>query len=284
MNTVAKEKLATDLTSVAVRQKNPNGGGVLDSMFGTNAQTEMVVLPNSISTEMVHNLVDNFSDTESVSGDFVALSPNAVQINLTARDFIFEPKLLEIIASTHAPYKSAVNSGFATFDDTGKNEDGEMAYELSAAFAPGIYGYAYRLNCRDTNRGTTTLMIENPSGADVKVQLKNIMYDAWVVVLNNVLDQTSQILVANVPVPAAPTEMNFTNVLASVNEQYTFTTVPGKIKISGINVNVDIYPINVRRETNAIVSALYYADRMQDLALAFLASYAYIDHNERSVQ
>lgn len=282
MNENEKSDVARSITVSAAPANQPNGIGAI---FGMVPQNPSNALPIPMASSLVANLIDEFGDTESINGDCVAVSSNVIQTNLTARDFIYEPNALRLLASIHAPYKSTLNVGTITYNDLGEDGAGFKRSEVvTADVLPFIWGWACRISALDTQRGITKANFAIEDSFVVDVQLKSVFQDGWIVLLNSTQDVNNDVEVTYASdAPNSKTVVTFESNVSEVSNQFTMDVAARKLNISGINVSIDVYPIAVRRETNALVTGLFYADRMEDLAKAFLASYVNLDANEINV-
>jgi ethanolamine utilization microcompartment shell protein EutS len=268
-STNSRENLAVAITSSAVAPATIMG---ISSPFANHSEGR---ISNTMDPSMIANLVDNFSDVLVISGDLVAVSDNLDQVNITARDFIYEPKVLDIVTSGHAPFKVAVNVATVAFDANGVATDGVNSvtqFAVETATNLPLVGYAFRVQAADTQRGLAQIDVTCSSGTSVRGDLGDIGASAWLVILNHKADTSATY---NTAVNYSAGKFQVTETDITVSNQFTFSPSGNATAwtLKGVNANVTVYPIVADRDTQALIQGLYYADRTEELAQTLLLGY-----------
>lgn len=246
---------------------------------GVGTNEKMISISNTVDERMVHDLVDNYTDILAVSGDIISLSSNVAQVNQTARDVIFMPETFRNLTAMNPAYKLQLTPPLVTFNDSGLLPTGSTTAELltgAGAYPAGqLLGWAFRIIARDTLKGTVQVTISSAEGVTSQVKLRDVSEEGWVVVLAHKQADNFNTTAALVSVPPLDT-YTYGSGVAAVTQQYVFTpdSFPGvKMTLTGLNANVDAYPIPLTREMLALVGGLYFADKIELSAQAILTAY-----------
>lgn len=275
MNEISKSALAMDAAS-----RSPQSSSVMEMIqrFNPFVNSGGESFVNVTDERVFAALIDNFSDTGTISGDLVASAGGVSQMNISARDFHFEPAYIRRVAEQHAPYKFPVNVITLPFNDQGiytnpadtSQTAGIVA--LSTNVRP-LFGWAFRLQAVDTQRGMTSISITTNTGVTVDAQLNTVFGSAYIVVLNHLEDFNTTVnpTVTWVAGPPTTAALAMVGTQASVDDQFYFTEDSergAKFSVGGINANITCYPLTGSRGMFELVEALYYADAMDQLALS----------------
>lgn len=273
-----KNQLARVSAGAADVKSTPAQGSAAPSLMATIVNSVTAPFSNGDpsdftemkNSEIAQNLMDNFADALTSSGDLVSLSSNAVQINQTARDMIFQPKRIEMqVSQTQAAYKTQVSPVLLTFDGSSVLPSGNTQAQWGGDIPPvPVYAAALRITARDILNGTSQVNIVTRAGVDIQVKLKDVTKEAWVVILNHSEDVTTNVNGTLTPsVPPIPDVLAFAATSTAATDQFVFDDKNApKWTFSGTNANVDIYPVVPRREVMALIEGLYYSDRINELA------------------
>lgn len=273
-----------------------------------------VVTESKSSLEFADQVRDSY-DYLAEPGDVLGTEGSISELNVSAREIIFEPMLMEKLLATHSPFRRAVSPGKFVFNTAG---DLGTAYgnatsaalvgqgETANGVALPFLGWVFRVMINDTMFGEGQIKIENRNtGLIGEYIIPNVKDESLICFLNHVqdftADSTTQVTydsVAGTVTGEAGSRAN------TVDSQYVFwplysagsgTTAFNQVEeqvisgagsssswtLSGTNTVIYAYPLYMTRQLSALIDTLISADRLGELATFIAEGYATVQGTSR---
>lgn len=139
-------------------------------------------------------------DYLAIPGDVLGVHGDAVELDVTAREIIFEPTLIERITDLHSPFRRSISPARVIFDEAGTLG---AAYDnaTSVVFSPGFdgtptnplpfLGWVFRMNINNTLVGEGSITMTNlNSGLSAQYLVNNNAKESVVCFLSHIADYT----------------------------------------------------------------------------------------------
>jgi len=266
-----------------------------------------VVTESKSSLEFADQVRDSY-DYLAEPGDVLGVDGLASELNVSAREIIFEPMLMEKLLSIHSPFRRAVAPGKFIFNSQGDlgpafgnltsailNGRGELSQSLAMPFL----GWVFRVMISDTNYGEGQIKILNQETNLVgEYIIPNQTDESIITFLNHVQDFTSDSSISIDYDPLGGTVQGTAISRSStVDTQYVFWPLfsnkdnsvsyndtdnavltasvnTSTWELSGTNVIIYAYPLYMTRQLGALIDTLISADKLGELAQYIAEGYA----------
>jgi hypothetical protein len=245
-------------------------------------------------------------DYLATNGDVLGIDGKVNELNVSAREIIFEPMLIERLLAVHSPYRRSVSPGKFLFDSAGSlgpalgNVTSATLLgqgELSGDLALPFIGWVFRTLINDTNFGEGAIKVENTNtGLIAEYIIPNDIEESTICFLNHVPDFTANSQTDVVFDAVAGTVVGTAaSTTKDVDTQYTFyplwgdaavgfedeknyaITATGKRsewELTANNAIIYAYPVFMTRQLAALIDTLISADRLGELATFIASGYA----------
>jgi hypothetical protein len=228
----------------------------------------------------IADLVMKYQNTALQGGDIFGVTGDLEIDNISARDGIFEPMLMERLFEVHAPYKLEVQPRIFSFDSDGNATFGanvatSVVLASVASATPGLVGWAFRIKAVSTLSGDASVTIaKSATNFSATVSLREINTAGTAVVMNHDIDDLKTVSVAVGNFAAAVQTLNYTEVITDINNQLFFSySETSNWTITGTNAKIFVYPIVVSRLVNATIYACIFNEEMNRLPVLLAEMY-----------
>lgn len=274
-NVTQRENPATQNPGIGDVVKN----SIMNLLTPTTVNTGETNDPRFMYKQLADLLLD-YKSSALQGGDIFGTTEELNIDNISARDGVYEPFLMERLFMVHAPYKLEVQPRIFSFDSNGNATFGvnvATSVSLSALnlATPGLVGWAFRLKANSTLSGDSTMTIQKAAtNFSATVSLDVIDQMGTCAVLNHDIDDLKTVAMTVGNFAAGVQTLNYAEVISNVQNQLFFSySEVSDWTITGRNAVVYAYPIVVSREVNALIYACLFNKEMDKLPVLLAGMY-----------